>query len=731
MNPLNGRLVLNLAVIMASLSLARAAAAAASPVELVDPMIGSGVGSCMPGPCLPHASIYPSPETTLPQPSGYRPGQPIIGFAQLHTQGTGGLPSYGNFLVSPQTGVEIDEAKHASPTENEHATATRYDVRLSRYGVDCGVVPSRHGALYQFRFGASRDSTVLIDVARKIGEYARDVDPARVPHRAALALVDGRVTVDPRIGTITGGGTFDGNWVPGQYRLFFAAQFDRPAEAGGVWKGAAVMPGVTTQAAGREPLGGYLRFTTTADRPVRMRIAVSFRSVEQAQAWLREEVPDWNLDGLQAKAKAAWYEKLGRVTFGATDADQQRTLYTALWHAMVQPRDRTGDNGEGPFWDDHYTLWDSWKTLFPLMNLVDPHMVGDVVNSFAARHRRNADGYVGTAFVAGIEYRTGQGGDEVDNVIADAFAKGAPGVDWPRAYDVLTCHADGSGRTAAYRSLGYVPVGPTAPYCRRFHSGSGTLAFAQNDFSAALVAKGLGHDADAARWRARAGNWRNVWDDSATDAGFVGFPRSRLASGPFAHDPLRKDYNVDFYEATSWEACFQPVFDLDALVDRMGGRQRCLDRLTYALRNGLIDFGNEPSFMTIWIPAALDRPDLTAEWAAKYRDLYRGHALPGDDDQGAMSSMYLFLCAGLYPIAGQDVYYLHGPSVPEVAFHLDNGRTFTITADHAGPANIYVQSVSLDGVPLAHPMIRHGDILRGGTLHFVMGPTPPTDRPRQ
>ena len=382
-----------------------------------------------------------------------------------------------------------------------------------------------------------------------------------------------------------------------------------------------------------------------------MRLAVSFRSVDQARHWLAAEVPDWDPDGLRARARAAWEPLLSRMSFGPTPADEQRALYTALWHSMVQPRDRTGDNwpDDEPFFDDHYTLWDSWKTLFPLLDLVDRRTSARVVNSFVARHRHNKDGYVATAFVAGLEYRTGQGGDEADNVIADAYAKGVTGVDWPAAYDLLKWHADRGGRTADYRSIGFATVGVATPYCRRFHSGSGTLAFAQNDYSAALVARGLGHDADAARWLARSRNWRNVWDAAAADAGFTGFPRSRKSDGAFTTDGLRKDYNVDFYEATSWEACFMPVYDRGELVARMGGRPRFLDRLTYALDHGLIDFGNEPSFMTIWLFAAEGRPDLTADWAAKYRDLYRGAHLPGDDDQGAMSSMYLFLCAGIYP----------------------------------------------------------------------------------
>ena len=142
--------------------------------------------------------------------------------------------------------------------------------------------------------------------------------------------------------------------------------------------------------------------------------------------------------------------------FGAPD-DQQRKFYTALYHAFIQPRDRTGDNprwtSTAPFWDDQYTLWDMWRTLYPLMAIVDPQMLQSVVNSFIDRHRH--DGYAATAFIQGQEFDVGQGGDEVDNVIADASVKQIPGVDWQEAYAVLKSNADqGANEKLSGKRLG-------------------------------------------------------------------------------------------------------------------------------------------------------------------------------------------------------------------------------------------------------------------------------------
>lgn len=630
---------------------------AATPADHVDPHIGvAGTGSCLPGPCLPHASLYPSPETLGSRPSGYAFDQDIVGFAQLHTQGTGGVPSYGNFLVSPQVGLNIAEADHQSPKADETMHCDSYGVRLTRYDIRCEVTPSRHSALYRFTFPQSSDSHILIDVARKIG--------------AVTALDEGRVTIDPPNGTLSGGGTFSGNWAPGAYKLYFCARFNKKPASIGTWTGKTRQDGVAEASAKKSALGAFLGFQTNANETVEMKIAVSFRSEAQAAHWLDTEIPDWDFDGLKAQAAAQWNRALGAVTLEGASPEEVRRFQTGLWHAMVQPRDRTGDDAAGtdePFWDDHYTLWDTWKTVFPLMCIVDPDMVRDNIAAFVAQHKRH--GQLGAAFIQGTEYRVGQGGDEVDNVIADAYAKNIPGVDWAAAYELLKDDAE-QGRTPGYRQRGYVAMEDPWPTDGRMHSGSGTLGFAYNDYCVSQVARGLHKTADAERYAKRSQNWLNVWDATATDSGFSGFVRARHQDGTFAQTPPRKGYNTDFYEGTCWEYSFVPTFAVPTMVSRMGGRDTFRARLRFALENNLIDFGNEPSFMTIWLFDAVQRPYLCSLWADALRHKYNGNNLPGDDDSGAMSSLYVFLTAGFYPYAGEDIYYLHGPRVPRILFHL-------------------------------------------------------------
>ena len=685
---------------------------AAELVDWVDPLLGvQGRGACVPGPCLPHASIYPSPDTVVGGTGGFLPGQPVVGFSQLHAQGTGGVPTYGNILVSPQIGLEIDEQKHASSLKEIIAKPYGFSCRLAKYDILAELAPGRHSALYRFTFPAAKDANVLIDVARKLG--------------LPVALDAGSVTVDKVTGMVSGGGTFSHNWNPAPYQLFFCAQFSRTPNAVGIWQDKLIQPGRTNAAVQNKSLGAFARFETQSNEVIYLKLAVSFKSTDQAKAWLQQEISGWDFAGLTKSAKEVWNQSLASIQISGATPAETRKFYSHLYHALTQPRDRTGDNPEwestAPFYDDHYTLWDTWKTSFPLLAIIQPEAVRDNVLSFVDRWKHH--GYVASAFVQGKEYKVGQGGEEVDNIIADAYVKKITGINWDEAYQVLRANAE-TARTKNYRERGYVSIEEKHDYCWRMKSGSGTLGFSYNDFCVAQVAQGLGRTNDYLRYLQRSGNWTNVWDATLADSGFKGFVRARHQDGRFADTPAREGFNTDFYEGTCWIYSYVIPQDVPGMIAAMGGKKRFIERLSFALENKLIDFGNEPSFMTLWWFDAVGRTDLAARWADQLRALYSDRGCPGDDDSGAMASLYIFLEAGIFPIAGQDIYYLHGPRVGKLCFQIPNGKTFAIVGKNASEKNIYIQSATLNGKPFNHPFIRHGDIVAGGTLEFVMGPKP-------
>lgn len=690
---------------------------------LVDPMVGTGndnEGDTVPGPARPAGSIHPSPQTLTGSNAGYDAAAPISGFAQLHTQGSGGRTTYGTFLVSPQTGEpEFDEARHLSPKADERAGADAYAVTLKRYATRVEVTPAHYAAIYRLTYPDTPDADIVFDITRKI--------------RGELASDGAEVTLFPADGKIIGRVRAKTYWSPALVDMWFCAKLNRTPARWGVFQGGEKRAGTTRAVAGPDQrLGAWWSFDARASQPVLLKLAVSFQSAERAEQLLDAEIPGWDFDGVRTAGQSDWDRELARITIDGVSAADRTRFYTALYHSMIQPRDRTLDQGEAdrttPLWDDYYTLWDSYRTAFPLMSLIRPSVYAGNIASIV--HIFERFGVADTAFIAGRNYQVGQGGDEIDNVLGEGLLRGVPGVDWAKAAQVALHNAD-ERRRPRYLIDGYFAVGDRSPEPdnQRAKSGSSTAGFALNDFYAAKLAEAAGHREDAVRLLQRARNWRKVWNPDATSDGYAGFLLPRYPDGRFQPiDPKLgwdgKTYdNVGFYEGTSWIYSYAMLHDIFGMVAAMGGRDRFVARLRHALDSGLIDITNEPSFATPWLFSEVGRPDLASYWADRVFRRFTATAYPGDEDNGAMSSHYVFNRIGLFPKLGSDLFYLHAPHQPRATIRLEDGKTFTIVARGYRPGAVYIRGATLNGKPLDTPFLHQADIMRGGTLELTLGRT--------
>lgn len=690
----------------------------------VNPMIGVGndnQGDTVPGPALPAGSIHPSPETLTGSNAGYDPAAPVSGFAQLHTQGSGGVTTYGTFLLSPQVGPpQFDEPAHLSPKVDERAAADMYAVTLTRYATRVEVTPAHYAAIYRLTYPDTDQADLVFDITRKI--------------QGVTASDNAEVWLYPEEGKIIGRVKARGYWNPALVDIWFCARLNTRPKAWGVVKDASVLAGETHASSGPDQrLGAWWSFDGHAAQPVLVKIAVSFTSAQKAEALLDHDIPGWDFDGTRRAAQDAWNKELNRIVISGVDDKALTRFYTALYHTAVQPRDRTLDQPDSelhaPNWDDYYTLWDTYRTEFPLMSLIKPQEYAANVGSFI--HTFDKFGAADTAIIAGHNYHVGQGGDEVDNIIGEGLIRGVDGIDWKNAWRVTHFNAY-ERRRPRYLIDSYFAVGDLSPEPnnQRAKSGSSTIGFALNDYYAARVAEKAGKADEASALLKRSQSWKNVWNSNAQSDGFTGFIMPRYADGSFQDiDPKLgwdgKIYNnVGFYEGTAWVYSYDMLHDIPGMIDAMGGRDRFRERLEHALSAGLIDMTNEPSFSTPWLFHNIGRPDLSAYWANEIFRKFTPDAYPGDEDNGAMSSHYVFNRIGLFPKLGSDLYYLHGPRQPRTVLHLENGKSFEIVARNAGPDAIYIQVATLNGVPLKSAFLHQSDIVNGGRLELVMGRKP-------
>lgn len=713
--------------LLLALPLLAPTATRADALAEVDPRIGVlANGSTVIGPTLPNGSIHPSPDTPGGAHDGYHPDRPIRGFSQTHVSGTG-WGQYGNFLISPQIGLATVPAEHESPKADEKAEAHQYQVRLTRYDILAQFAPTRHAALYRFTFPASDQAHVLLNATHHI---PGDISTAMFGHLRRPIPSELTLAADGR--SLSGQSRYPGGF-GGPYTLYFYAEFDHTPAAFGTWRDATTQPGATTitSSGEQEHLGTYARFATTAGQTVQMKIAVSFLSVEKARAFLAAEIPGWDYATVRDAAAQAWRDALAAITIEGGTPEQRILFNTALYHAQIMPRDRTGEFArfapDAPMWDDHYAIWDTWRTLYPLHALIRPDIVRDTINSFIERQR--VDGSVPDIFIAGVNQFREQGGNGVDQIIADAYAKKIPGIDWEKAYAVLQHNADHrrtgaafdrKGAPAPYRELGWIPAEE-----KDVMSVSFTQEYAQNDYSAGLVAAGLGKTDDARRYFARSQKWENLWNPATESDGFTGFMMPRQADGTWIEFDTKiypGSWQPYFYEANSWTYSFFAPHQPERLIALMGGPERFVARLQYALSKNLLNLGNEPSFLIPQLFHHVGRPDLAAKTIHEItgtKFTLRGY--PGDEDSGAMSSYYIWSKIGLFPNAGQDLYYVNGPAFPRIVVRRPGHPDLEITRSGTG---FYVASASLNGNPLDRSWLRHAELTAATRLTFTMSETP-------
>ena len=499
-----------------------------------------------------------------------------------------------------------------------------------------------------------------------------------------------------------------------------------------------------------EPLGGP--FKTVRGQVVTLYIASSFISSEQAYRNLKE-VLDRPFDEVKSAAQARWDEILGRIRVSGGTEDQMRTFYSCLYRSTLFPRKfyEIGPDGKPIHYSPYdgevhsgylYTdtgFWDTFRALFPLLNLVYPDVNAEIQSGLANIAREND-------FLpewASPGHRDCMIGNNSASVIADAALQGITSrEDLEVLYRTLvhgTEHVhpsvSSSGRKGHeyYNSLGYIPydVGVNENVAR-------TLEYAYDDWCIAQIARLLDRPQEEIDlYLKRSGNWRNVFDRTSR------LMRGRNADGSFQEPFSPYKWGDAFTEGNAWHYTWSVFHDVPALMEAMGGEDSFTEMLDsvfkvppiyddsyYGYRiheitemqvadMGNYAHGNQPAQHMLYLY------DWTSEpWKGQLRiretmdRLYS--AAPdgycGDEDNGQTSAWYVFSALGFYPVCpGSGQYAIGTPLFPKAEVSLPSGKTLTITAK--GPGPVY-DDIRLDGKRHDERFVEIDAMRKGAKLEF-------------
>ncbi len=723
----------------------------------VDPFIGTGgkpwIGAHnTPAACLPFGMVRLGPDTasllfnkTALNYSGYYYGDnKIIGFSHTRLPGAGVVEG-GNLRVLPMTSSPLTGGRGVSFYRFSHAREIAfpgyYAVELGGEGIRAELTATAHVGLHRYTFPSGTAPFLRVDVGSALGK-GRCED-------CALRILPEASEME---GTLRYYGSFSSRYQG--LDLFFAARFNPPLRQYGVWSGESLRPGADG-AAGND-IGALLGFAPeTGKQAVEMRCAVSCVSIANARLNLEQEAGAITFEEAFAAARDAWERRLGAIRISGGTDKERRIFYTALYRAFQAPTLFNDVNGayrgfdkeihvaEGYNYYTDFSLWDTFRTVHPLYNLIARDAQRDMMISLLEMAK--AGGGALPRWPSGCGYTNSMFGTPADMAVSEAYLKGVCDFDIEAAYQTMRDvalkgvppHCAFSGRKGLEwrRQFGYCPSDKV------YLSVAATLESAWADHSLSLLARALGKQEDADLFARAAGGYRNLWNPQSR------FFHPRDSKGVF-DDAMKpylltyldfgKKHTAAYCEGSAMQWRWAVPFDGEGLITLVGGKEVFARELEDYFQRGNRTLGqwnpgpyywhgNEPYFHAPYLFNEANRPDLTQEWVrrileTKYDDTYVG--LDGNDDCGTLSAWYVFSALGLYPIAGTTRYWIGAPLFEKAEVRLDDGATLTILAENSGAENPYVQRLQLNGVPRDCTWIDHKEIASGGQLRFTMGPAP-------
>ena len=704
---INSGLLLVLAIV-SSIVLGRAETDAR---HAVNTFVGTdGGGNTFPGATLPLGMMQWSPDTR--DDGWYRySDQSIRGFSLTHISGAG-CPIYADVPILPWIGSPSANPNSATlrfSHHNEHAEPGYYSVKFDN-GVKSELTVTERAGIGRFSFPPGSVRTVLF----KAGSSATANDPRRNGDRSEIHIRED----DTLVGTVHSGGFC---FVPGDYVLHFAARFSQPFSSFGTWSGD-VEPGSRT--VGGHGVGGYVSFSS-GRAPIVLKVAVSFVSVENAIANLNADIPGWDFDQTRSRAAAIWSRALHRIELQGGTSEDRVKFYTGLYHMLLSPNLFSDVNDEYMGFDGRlhqlhageaqYTNisdWDIYRNLVQLQALLMPEQTGQIMQSLV-RDAEQSGWLPKWPLANDVTYI--MGGDSPPILISDAWAFGARGFDTNAAlmYMIKGATEPGQGPHGGserpwlneYETMGYVPVDGNGQEI----GASVTLEYANSDFAISRFAAAEGDDVHADSLLNSAQNWKNLFD---TETGFI---RPRDTSGRFVEgwDPVRllpkpqhrpANEQLGFEEGNTWHYTFMIPFNYQGLLQAIGSNDSAVRKLDKffesigGLNGSHFTVENEPDFCTPFVYMWMGYPWKTQKVIDRIRRKAFSaspNGLPGNDDLGATSGVFVWNALGMYPvIPGVGGVVLGTPLFPRAELRLGNGSVLKIRSSGRG---IYVESVSLNG----------------------------------
>ena len=685
----------------------------------VNIFIGTGgSGGTFPGPSLPFGMVQPSPETGpigKKNGSGYHYTDTLVyGFSQNHLSGLE-MSGVSNFLFMPTTGeakFKSNEYVSSVYKKYEKATIGYYATRLKKYNIDVELTCTKRVALHRYKFLKHDDlCNVLVDL-----QYGGQVVDSWI-----------EVVNDSEIR-----GYRKTKGISKNQEIYFYARFSKSFESFQI----AENDSIVLQKIKGSGKNVKLNLVFEKIKGVDVQIAVSPVSAEGAYRNMEEEMPNMSFNKVTGQARATWNYEFSKLDI-AEPSKQHTIFYTSFYHCMLAPNLQMDVDGryrgldgqvhraEGFEYYSSFALWNSYRTLHPLLSFILPkEVISSFIKSFLVQFEQTNSLPV---FPIGNDETNKLIGNHAIPVIVDAYMKGITDFDTNKAFEAMKVSAnrDRFGLTS-YIQKGAVFADEEA------EAVSKTLAYAYDDWCLAQFAKLLNKQYDYQIYIKRAQYWKNVYEKES------GFMRAKI-NGEFVKPFNPTEINAQYKNGNAWHSSFDITQDVDSFLDLIGGTytlEAKIDSMfssnttltgTNIDKSGFIGQYNQANPSCHHIPYLYhftENSHKTFIALAKISELYTDQpdGIPGNDMGGQLSAWLVMNALGIYPVNPcSNEYFIGQPWFKRITMRMNDGKKFSIISPNPFRNNIYVQRLVLNDQDYYKLTLKTSDITAGGFLVVVTG----------
>lgn len=628
-------------------------------------------GQVAPGAAAPFGMVCVCPDNDPRSHAGYDYAvTKVSGISVNRLSGVGCSGGGGNLRIRP---VAPSQELHIKKS-CEKATPGYYSTAFTN-GIKTELTATNAMAVERYKFSRSLSAALWIDFASTF----EDVATCHYK-RISETCIEGYVQAKNVCGH-------------GRYKLYFSLNTSHPF-----------------QLEEQKETTACLTFGKKV-RSVEVRIGLSALSSELA-SWECARWEKMDFEDVKSRTADQWEKQLSAIDVKGGKKDDRVIFYTSLYRTYLSPADVSSPDGvylgtdgkvyisEDFRYYSNWSLWDTFRTKFPLLVLTEPAKMRDMATSLIHLYATGKKDW-STGFESTPTVRT----EHAVILLLDAYRKGITNLDFRKGYAGMK------------QEMERLPM----------RSPDQKMESAYDLWAMAKIAEIIGEKADSEQYRQRSVSlFEETW-------------KKEFMNVTPAFEVMK---NNGLYQGTRWQYRWAAPQYIDKMIEWVGQDSLRL-QLTYFFDHHLYNQGNEPDIHVPYLFNRLGAPEKTQQIVrslmtepmihkyggnSEFKTPYLGKAFKNapegyspemDEDDGTMSAWYVFGAMGFYPLLVGDEYYdLTSPLFDRVLLRLTNGNVLTIQTEGRKKKDAPIKSIHFNGKKIADYRISHNELIKGGELIY-------------